>query len=189
MSRIKAIRSEADYGAALARIDALMDAETGTPEGEELDVLSDLVEHYEAKQLPMGFPGPIAAIQHRMEQSGLSQRDLIPLIGTRSKVSEVLSGRRQITMQMARALHEHLGIPAGVLLQHNLLREAGGIYTAERALFRKTGHTRTNAKADPYALKAWCWKVLAEAAKTARPNPYRRGSITLDVLRQLSRLS
>src|SRR3972149_3330043 len=65
----------------------------------------------------MGYPSPVAAIQFRMEQAGLSKRDLIPFIGSRAKVSEVLSGKRAITMPMARALHEHLGIPAGVLLR------------------------------------------------------------------------
>lgn len=116
-SQIRAIRSEADYAAALARIEALMDAELGSPEGEELDVLADLVEHYEEKSVPMGYPSPLAAIQFRMEQGGLTPRDLIPFMGSRAKVSEVLSGKRALTMQMARALHASLGIPADVLLQ------------------------------------------------------------------------
>ena len=116
-SQIRAIRSEADYAAALARIDALMDAELGTAEGEELDVLADLVEHYEERNVPMGYPSPLAAIQFRMEQEGLTPRDLIPFMGSRAKVSEVLSGKRALTMQMARALHANLGIPADVLLQ------------------------------------------------------------------------
>src|SRR5258708_102019 len=114
---IRAIRSEADYEAALTRINDLMDAEVGTPEGEELDVLTDLVELYEAKHVPMGFPSPLGAIRLRMEQSGLSPRDLIPFMGSRAKVSEVLSGKRPLTMQLARALHANLGIPADVLLQ------------------------------------------------------------------------
>ncbi len=117
MSNIRAIRNEADYESALARIDALMDAESGTPEGEELDVLTDLVELYEAKHVPMGFPSPLEAIRFRMEQAGLSPRDLVPCMGSRAKVSEVLSGKRPLTMQMARALHANLGIPADVLLQ------------------------------------------------------------------------
>ena len=116
-SQIRAIRSEADYAAALARIEALMDAELGSPEGEELDVLADLVEHYEEKSVPMGYPSPLAAIQFRMEQSALTSRDLIPFLGSRSKVSEVLSGKRPLTMQMARALHANLGIPADVLIR------------------------------------------------------------------------
>lgn len=116
-STIKPVRTEQDYAAALARIDQLMDAEPGSAEFDELDVLADLVELYENKHQPMGYPGPLAAIEFRMEQGKLSQRDLVPLIGSRAKVSEVLSGKRAITMPMARALHEHLGIPADVLLR------------------------------------------------------------------------
>ena len=92
---IRAIRSETDYKAALARIDELMDAEPGTPEGNELDVLTDLVELYEDKRIPMGYPTPLGAIRFRMEQGGLSPRDLMPFIGTRAKVSEVLTGRSE----------------------------------------------------------------------------------------------
>ena len=94
-----------------------MDAEPGSPEGRELDVLVDLVGLYERRHEPMGYPDPVAAIEFRMDQAGLSPRDLIPFIGTRTKVSEVLSGKRAITRPMARVLHEHLGIPADVLLR------------------------------------------------------------------------
>jgi HTH-type transcriptional regulator/antitoxin HigA len=117
MGKIRAIRTEADYEAALARIDALMDAEADTPEGEELDVLTDLVGLYEARQVPMGYPTALGALRFRMDQAGLTPRDLIPFIGSRAKVSEVLAGKRPLTMQMARALHANLGIPADVLLQ------------------------------------------------------------------------
>ena len=115
--KIKPVRTEQDYENALARIDALMDAEPGSPEFDELDVLVDLVELYESKHEPMGYPSPLAAIEFRMEQGNLRPRDLIPFIGSRAKVSEVLSGKRAITMSMARALHQHLGIPADVLLR------------------------------------------------------------------------
>ena len=104
MSTIRAIRTETDYQAALARIDALMHAALSTPDGEELDVLTDLVEIYEARHVPMGYPSPSAAIRFRMEQGGLSPRDLVPFIGSRAKVSEILSGKRPLTMPMARAL-------------------------------------------------------------------------------------
>ena len=115
--KIRPIRTEKDYEGALARIDALMDAERGSPEFDELDVLVDLVELYESKHEPMGYPSPLSAIEFRMEQGNLKPRDLIPFIGSRAKVSEVLSGKRTITMPMARALHQHLGIPADVLLR------------------------------------------------------------------------
>ena len=111
------IRTEADYETALTWIDELMDAEPGSPEGRELDVLVDLVDLYERRHEPMGYPGPVAAIEFRMEQAGLSTRDLVPFIGSRARVSEVLSGARAITGPTARALHEHLGIPADVLLR------------------------------------------------------------------------
>ena len=114
---IKPIRTEKDYEEALARIDALMDAVPGSPELDELDVLADLVELYESRHEPMGYPSPLAAIEFRMEQGNLRPRDLIPFIGSRAKVSEVLSGKRAITMPMARAFHKHLGIPADVLLR------------------------------------------------------------------------
>ena len=117
MVTVKPIRTEQDLEQALARIDEIFAVEAGTPESGELDLLTDLVELYESRNVPMGYPTAIAAIEFRMDQAGLSPRHLIPLIGSRSKVSEVLAGKRSITMPMARALHEHLGIPADVLLR------------------------------------------------------------------------
>ena len=117
MTHIRPVRTEADYETALARIDALMDADPDSPEARELDMLVDLVDLYESRHEPMEYPDPVSAIEFRMEQAGLKPRDLIPFIGSRAKVSEVLSGKRAITMTMARALHEHLGIPADVLLR------------------------------------------------------------------------
>lgn len=117
MTAIKPIRTDEDLDRALARINEIFDAEEDTPESEELDVLADLVEHYESKSHPIGYPSAVDAIEFRMDQAGLTQQDLAPLIGSLSQVSDVLSDRRAITMSMARALHEHLGIPAAVLLQ------------------------------------------------------------------------
>ncbi len=126
MVSVRPIRSEEDYEEALARIADLMEELSG-PDGQiedpnnhsriELEVLSDLVEVYESKTVDMGFPSAIAAIEFRMDQAGLTRRDLVPFIGSPARVSEVLSGKRPITMSMARALHQHLGIPADVLLQ------------------------------------------------------------------------
>ena len=113
----KRIRTEEDYEAAMTRIDEIFHAPADTEEGDELDLLVYLVEKYEEERYQIPLPDPISAIEFRMEQQGLTQRDLIPYIGSRSRVSEVLSGKRPITMRMARALHQHLGIPAEVLLQ------------------------------------------------------------------------
>ncbi|ANK83369.1 MAG: hypothetical protein TEF_08535 [Rhizobiales bacterium NRL2] len=116
MSTVRPIRDDADYDAALARIDCLMDATDGSPERDELDVLTTLVEVYEDEHYPIDLPTPIEAIQFRMEQANLSQADLVPYFGSRAKVSEVLSGKRTLTLKMIRALNTHLGIPADVLI-------------------------------------------------------------------------
>ncbi|MYA03672.1 MAG: hypothetical protein F4Y37_03550 [Caldilineaceae bacterium SB0664_bin_22] len=127
MVNVSPIRTEADYEAALARAAELMDALAGTPEEDELDVLADLIEAYEDRHFPVGDPDPIDAIEFFMDQQDLSRADLIPYIGSRAKVSEVLSGKRSITMSMARALHEHLGIPADVLLQKQVPKDDGSL--------------------------------------------------------------
>ena len=115
MREIRPIRTAADHTAALARINAPMRAEAGTAEGDELDILTDLAGLYEARHVPMGYPTPLEAIRFRMEQDGLLPRDLIPFLESRAKVAEVLAGKRQLTLRMARALHTGLGIPADVL--------------------------------------------------------------------------
>ena len=117
MASVTPIRTEADYQAALARVDALMDAKAGTAEGEELDVLVDLVEHYEDKHEPLGSPDAVAALRFRMDQEDLSEQDLVPLIGSEEAVRDVLARKRALTMPMAQAIHEDLGIPADVLLR------------------------------------------------------------------------
>ncbi|MXY48722.1 MAG: transcriptional regulator [Gemmatimonadetes bacterium] len=118
MADIKPIRSEADHEKALARIDKLMGSEYGSPEGDELGVLAALVKSWEDEHCPMGYPEPHEAIRFRMEQAGLRPRDLIPIFGSRGRVSDVLSGKRAITMPMARALHGHLWITTDVLLRN-----------------------------------------------------------------------
>ena len=117
MAAINPIRTEEDLDRALARIDEIFDAGVNTTESGELDVLVDLVEHYESRRYPIGYPTPIDAIKFRMDQAGLTRRDLVPFMGSRAKVLEVLSGKRAITLSMARALHEHLGIPVEILLR------------------------------------------------------------------------
>lgn len=113
----KVIKNDHEYEATLARIDQLLDAAPETPEGDELELLTTLVEVYEDKHFPIELPDPIEAIRFRMEQSGLKQQDLVPYIGSRSKVSEVLAGKRSLSLKMIRALNKGLGVPAEVLLQ------------------------------------------------------------------------
>jgi HTH-type transcriptional regulator/antitoxin HigA len=117
MSEIKPIKSEADYDAALAEITSLMDAEPGTPEGDRLDVLVTLVEAYEAKHWRIDPPDPIEAIRLRMQQRRLSRRDLEKVLGSKSRVSEVLNRKRPLTLDMIRRLHATLGIPPESLIQ------------------------------------------------------------------------
>ncbi len=241
MLGIRSIRTEEDYEAALARVSDLMDVLSGPeeqvedledPNRIELDVLVDLVELYEAKHHPIEFPSALAAIEFHMDQQGLKQRDLIPYVGGRAKVSEVLSGKRPITMSMARALHRHLGIPADILLQEpgaafdstfddidsrkfplktmakrgwipdapdladraeelirDLIQRAGCRELAAASVYRKNDHRRINAKTDPYALKAWCWQLMAEARAAQPQTNYQPGVVTPDVLQQVARLS
>lgn len=117
MINVKLIKTESDYEAVLNRINELFDAEPDTPEGDELDLLVTLVELYEKEKYPIESPDPISAIKFRMEQQGLKSKDLIPFIGSKSKVSEVLSGKRALSLNMIRKLHEGLGIPAEVLIK------------------------------------------------------------------------
>ena len=105
----KVIKTEKDYESALARINDLMDADPGTPEGDELELLVTLVELYEKAKHPIDLPDPVEAIKFRMEQLGLKQKDLIPLIGSRSKVSEVLSRQRPLSITMIRKLNVRVG--------------------------------------------------------------------------------
>lgn len=114
---VKPIRSEKDYEAALAEVERLWGAKAGTPDGDRLDVLATLIESYEDKRYPMDPPDPIEAIKFRMEQQGLTRRDLEPLIGTRTRVAEVLNRRRGLSIGMIRRLHKALGISAEVLIR------------------------------------------------------------------------
>lgn len=115
--KIKPVRTAKDHKAALARIEKLMGARKNTPEGDELDILATLVEAWETKNHPIGSPDPIAAILHGMEARGMTRNDLIPLLGSRSRVSEILNRKRKLTMEMARALHAKMGIPAAMLIR------------------------------------------------------------------------
>ena len=116
---IKAIRSEPDYLAALREVSALIDLDPAadSPNGERLDVLGTLVQAYETRYYPIGPPDPIEAIKFRMDQSGLSVKDLVPYIGPLNRVYEVLSYKRPLSLNMIRRLSEGLRIPAEVLIR------------------------------------------------------------------------
>lgn len=121
---IKPIRTEADYEAALRRIEALWGASIGTPRGDELDVLATLVEAYEREHYPVDLPDPIEAIRFRLEQEGKDYRALIGVIGQRTRVYEVMRGDRSLSLNMIRKLHRKLKIPAEVLIQSRSKRKA-----------------------------------------------------------------
>ncbi|HEY3146373.1 MAG TPA: helix-turn-helix domain-containing protein [Dongiaceae bacterium] len=122
--RIRPIRTKADYRAALQEVERLWGADPGTPDGDVVDVLTTLIEAYEAEHFPIAAPDPIAAIEFMMEQKGMSRRDLEAAIGSRGRVSEVLTRRRPLTLPMVRALSSLLGIPTDVLAQPYQIRRA-----------------------------------------------------------------
>jgi HTH-type transcriptional regulator/antitoxin HigA len=113
---IRPIRTKADYRSALKEIEGLMGAAPRTADGDRLDVLVTLVEAWERKHEPMDLPDPVSAIRFRMEQSGHTPKDLVPMIGRLNRVYEVLSGKRPLTLAMIRRLHMQLGIPAESLI-------------------------------------------------------------------------
>ena len=115
--KAKILKTEADYETALAYIETLMDAAPGSPEEEELSLFTLLVEQYEREHYPIASPDPIDAILFRMDQEGLTRADLVPYIGSQSKVSEVLRRKRPLSITMIRNLHEGLRIPAATLIQ------------------------------------------------------------------------
>jgi HTH-type transcriptional regulator/antitoxin HigA len=114
--QIHPARTEAEFDAAVARIEALMGAEPGTEAADELEILATLAAAYESRHFPMETPNPIAVIKFQMEQRGLCRRDLEPMIGSRARVSEVLTGKRSLTLAMIRRLHLGLGIPINLLV-------------------------------------------------------------------------
>jgi HTH-type transcriptional regulator/antitoxin HigA len=113
----KIIKTQEQYQATLARIEKIFDARPGTPKGDELELLLLLVETYEEAAYPIDLPDPIAALRFRMEQGGLKPKDLVPFIGSKSKVSEVLSGRRPLSLTMIRKLVGGLHLPAVVAIR------------------------------------------------------------------------
>jgi HTH-type transcriptional regulator/antitoxin HigA len=114
---LKPIRTEADHERAMAEVERLWGAKNGTPEGDRLDVLVTLIEAYEKKAYPFDPPDPIEAIQFRMEQLGLTRKDLEPFIGSRARVAEVMNRKRGLSIDMIRRLNEGLGISGDILIR------------------------------------------------------------------------
>ncbi|MFS4481581.1 helix-turn-helix domain-containing protein [Hyunsoonleella sp. 2307UL5-6] len=115
--KISPIRNEKDYQKALDRLEEIFDAKKGTDEGDELEILSILIDRHENEKFPIGMPDPIEAIKFRMEQMGMKQKDLAEVVGFKSRVSEILSKKRKLTLGMIRKLNSTLHIPTEVLVQ------------------------------------------------------------------------
>jgi len=113
---IKPIKTEQDYNMSIKRIEKLWGARRDTPEGDELDLLCTLVESYEMKYYPIAPPDPIDAIKFRMEQMGMTKADMVKYLGSQSRVSEILNGKRRLTLKMVKSLYKGLKIPAEILL-------------------------------------------------------------------------
>jgi|SRR5690606_6265602 HTH-type transcriptional regulator/antitoxin HigA len=114
---IKPIKTEKDYRQALERLEVIFDAKPGSSEGDELEVLGILIDHFENEKFPIGLPDPIEAIKFRMEQMGYNQTDLANIVGLKSRASEILNRKRKLSLEMIRQLHENLHIPTDVLIQ------------------------------------------------------------------------
>ena len=123
-AEVRPIRTKRDYEAALKEVERLWGAEIGTRAGDRLDVLATLIDAYEADHYPMDPPDPIEAIKFRMEQQGLTRRDLEEIIGTRTRIAEVMNRKRGLSIAMIRRLHERLGISVDVLIQPRRKRAA-----------------------------------------------------------------
>lgn len=210
------LRTEQDHAQALERLDQLLDKPASRSRNDDIEVLSLLVERYETERIQVSLPTPVQAIRFRMEQGGLSPRDLEPYLGTRARVSEVLRGTRPLSIDMIRALHRHLDIPAEVLIaepgtrtapepsraaldklvEMGFLNGRGGLSdlmarafgpVPAAAMLRKTRTERTNAKTDAGALQAWCAAVLLQA-KAAKVKAAGR-PCDANVARELAALS
>jgi HTH-type transcriptional regulator/antitoxin HigA len=113
----KVLKTEKDYQKAIRRLDLIFDATRNSKEGDELELLSLLIDSYEQERMPIDFPDPIEAIKYRMEQLGYKQKDLANALGHKSRVSEILNRKRKLTLDMIRKLNEELGIPSEVLIR------------------------------------------------------------------------
>lgn len=114
---VKPIKIKKDYNQALERLEIIFDAKKGSVEGDELEVLSILIDKYENENFPIEYPDPIEAIKFRMEQLNYNQADLAKVVGLKSRASEILNEKRKLSLDMIRRLHDKLNIPTDVLIQ------------------------------------------------------------------------
>jgi len=114
---IKPIKTKKDYEQAMLRLENIFDAKKGTPKGDELEILSLLIEKYEDEKFPIDLPDPVEAIKFRMEQMGMTQTDLAKIVGQKSRASEILNRKRKLSLDMIRQLHQQWRIPTDVLVQ------------------------------------------------------------------------
>jgi HTH-type transcriptional regulator / antitoxin HigA len=114
---IHPIHTDTDYKNALGRIEVIFDSKPGTAEGDELEILGILVDEYESRHFPIDSPDPIEAVKFRMDQLGLNQSDLARMVGSKSRASEILSGKRSMSLRVIRLLNQKLNIPAEVLIR------------------------------------------------------------------------
>lgn len=128
---IKPVRTEEDYEAALHEIEMLFDAATGSPEADRLDVLTTLVEAYEAQHYSMPHGDPVEMLKYYMESRGLTRADIEPFIGSRARVAEILNRKRPLTLEMIRRLYTGLGIPAEILVQSYAVSERKADYKVD----------------------------------------------------------
>lgn len=234
MSKIKFIKTEQDYEEALKLVEVLMshDPDPDSDEGEQLAVLSTLIQDYESRSFPETLPTQIDAIKFRMDQANLKPADLIPYIGSRSRVSEILSGKRQLTLEMIRALEAGLGIPAKVLIKRpsieentennseyqgwdnklvsemeargyfgngSLRKQGKGILLknflssigqpAQLVVMLRKSNFRSSPLTDKRALVAWSTRVVQKAKGIKILNKYKDGTVTLDFMEDLAKLS
>ncbi len=119
---IRPIKSEKDYQLALERLELIFDAKKGTEKGDELEILSILIDNYESENFPIEMPDPIEAIKFRMEQLGMKQKDLAEVVGFKSRVSEILNKKRKLTLEMIRRISSSLHIPTDVLIQEYVIK-------------------------------------------------------------------
>jgi HTH-type transcriptional regulator/antitoxin HigA len=114
---IKPIHTEQDHQEALERLSEIFDARPGTPEGDELEILGIMIDDYETRTFPIEAPKPIEAIRFRMDQTGMSQQDFAALLRSKSRASEILAGKRPLSLRQIRIINKELGIPAEILIQ------------------------------------------------------------------------